>query len=450
MADALTPITSRCRFGRTMRDTHFMLAPTYTPLNHGSFGTYPKPVQKRLHECQTLSEARPDNFQRYDYPVMLDRSRAAMASFLNVPVDEVVFVPNATTAINVVLENLRFKKGEVILHLSTLYGSVAKMIEYIHETRGVESVNVAVEYPIDDDVLVSRFQTAINDVKDGKRRRVGVAIFDTISSLPGVRVPWERLVEVCREENVLSLVDGAHGVGQIDLGLSKVQPDFFTSNCHKWLYVPRACAVFHVPRRNQHLIRTSLPTSHGFVPRPRGPGHEIMNPLMKDSSSTSPFALLFEFVATLDVSPYLCIEEALRFRREVCGGEEKIMRYCEEISSEAGRQAAEILGTGVMENGTKMLTKCAFTNVRLPLEIGDGPEQIPEKDMYLVAVWMTAMLVRESDIYSPVFFHARRFWTRLSGQVYLDLGDFEKGARALKTLCDRAKSGEYLQQKARL
>lgn len=210
-----------------------MLAPTHTPLNHGAFGTYPKTVQKRLHECQALSEARPDNFQRYEFPMMLDRSRAAMASFLDVPVDEVVFVPNATTAINVVLENLRFEKGEVILHLSTVYGSVAKMIEYIHETRGVESVNVAVQYPIDDDVLVSKFQTAIKDVKFGKRRRVGVAIFDTISSLPGVRVPWERLVEVCRDESVLSLVDGAHGVGQIDLELSKVQPDFFTSNCHK-------------------------------------------------------------------------------------------------------------------------------------------------------------------------------------------------------------------------
>ena len=233
MADAMLPIRSGCPFGRTMRDTNFLLAPTYTPLNHGSFGTYPKPVQRRFHECQMLSEARPDNFQRYDIPVMLDSSRAALASFLDVPVDEVVFVPNATTAINVVLQNLRFEKGEVILHLSTLYGSVAKMIEYIHETRGVESVNVAVEYPINDDVLVSRFQTAIKDVKDGKGRRVRVAIFDTISSLPGVRVPWERLVEVCREESVLSLVDGAHGVGQIDLGLSKVQPDFFTSNCHK-------------------------------------------------------------------------------------------------------------------------------------------------------------------------------------------------------------------------
>ena len=211
-----------------------MLAPTYTPLNHGSFGTYPTPVRKRLHQSQALSEARPDNFQRFDFPVMLDQSRATMASFLNVPADEVVFVQNATTAINVVLHNLQYREGDVILHLSTVYGSVAKMIEYINESRGVESANVPVEYPINDDTLVSKFQMAIKRVKFGKwRRRVRIAIFDTVSSLPGVRVPWERLVEVCREEGVLSLVDGAHGVGHMHLGLSQVQPDFFTSNCHK-------------------------------------------------------------------------------------------------------------------------------------------------------------------------------------------------------------------------
>ncbi len=127
------------------------------------------------------------------------------------------------------------------------------------------------------------------------------------------------------------------------------------------------------------------------------------------------------------------------------------MKYCREISSEAGRLAAEILGTDVMENETKTLASCAFTNVRLPLEIGDGPGQVLEKDLYLAAVWMTATLVKESDVYSPVFYHAGRFWTRLSGQVYLDIGDFEKGAKALKTLCERARDGEYLQsQRARL
>lgn len=218
----------------------------------------------------------------------------------------------------------------------------------------------------------------------------------------------------------------------------------------RWLYVPRACAVFHVPKRNQHLIRTSMPTSHGFVPRPRGLGNEIMNPLLTESSGKNPFVLLFEFVATLDVCPYLCIEEALEFRRRVCGGEEKIMKYCEEISSEAGRLTADILGTDVMETETKTLTKCAFSNVRLPLEIGNGHGQILEKDMYMVAVWMTAMLVKEYDTYSPVYFHARRFWTRFSGQIYLELSDFEKGARALKTLCERVKNGEYLRKKEKL
>lgn len=172
---------------------------------------------------------------------------------------------------------------------------------------------------------------------------------------------------------------------------------------------------------------------------------------MTDSSGKSPFVSLFQFVATLDVTPYLCIEEALKFRREVCGGEEKIVKYCVEISSETGRLAADILGTDVMENETRTLTNCAFTNVRLPLEIGDGPGQILERDLYLAVVWMTATLVKESDVYSPVFYHARRFWTRLSGQVYLDIDDFEKGAKALKTVCERAKDGEYLHsQRARL
>ena len=128
----------------------------------------------------------------------------------------------------------------------------------------------------------------------------------------------------------------------------------------------------------------------------------------------------------------------------------KIVEYCDHISNEAGRLAAKILGTEVMENKTKRLTKCAFTNVRLPLEIGDGNGQILEKDMYRVAVWMTAELMKKSDVYLPVFFHARQFWIRFSGQIYLDLGDFEKGARALKKLCERAKRGDYLQEKARL
>ena len=231
MGDA-DEVLSPCPFGRTMRDTHFLFAPTYNPLNHGSFGTYPKSVQKRLHEAQALSEARPDTFVRYQYPTMLDESRAALADYLGIPVDEVVFVSNATTAINVVLRNLRYEKGDVILHLSTVYGAVEKTIQYLIEMTEVKNVNVEVKYPVDDHVLISQFESAIRVAKS-EGLNVKIAVFDTISSMPGVRVPWERLVDVCKAEGVLSMVDGAHGAGHLDLNLARVQPDFFTSNCHK-------------------------------------------------------------------------------------------------------------------------------------------------------------------------------------------------------------------------
>lgn len=35
--------------------------------------------------------------------------------------------------------------------------------------------------------------------------------------------------------------------------------------------------------------------------------------------------------------------------------------------------------------------------------------------------------------------------TRWSGQIYLEMDDYVKAAEVLKTMCERAKKGEYLQ-----
>ena len=200
--------------------------------------------------------------------------------------------------------------------------------------------------------------------------------------------------------------------------------------------------MFHVPRRNQHLIRSCLPTSHGFDPLRRDDEEEIINPLKISDDEKNKFVTLFEFVATTDVSPYLCIKEALKFRRDVCGGEAKIMSYCENMANEGGRRIAKILGTEIMENDEQTLTKCALTNIRLPLTIGDGSGEVPQKDRMAVAMWMTETLAKVHDVYLPAFIHADAFWTRLSGQIYLEIEDCVKGGQILKDLCERAKRPE--------
>jgi selenocysteine lyase/cysteine desulfurase len=200
----------------------------YIPIQ-GSFGTYPKSVRDALRHFQDAAEAAPDRFIRYEYPPLLDESRAAIAQLLMVPTDEVVLVANATMAVNAVLRNLQFKQDDLIVYLDPIYGACEKTISFITETTPAESVKVEFTYPLSDNDLVEKFEKVL----DKYTGRVRVALFETIASLPGVRLPFERLAKVARSHGVLSLVDGAHGVGHFPLNLSKLRPDFFVSNCHK-------------------------------------------------------------------------------------------------------------------------------------------------------------------------------------------------------------------------
>ena len=229
-------------FGRPMRDAHFLFAPEYTPLNHGSFGTYPKAVQKCFHGFQSRSEARPDAYVRYYVPKKLDDSRAAIASYLNVPVDEVVLVPNASTATNVVLRSLRFDERDILLHFSTVYGAVEKTLEYLREVTPLEGVPIPLQYPMSDEDIIQALVKGIHEARS-RGKRVRGALLDTVSSLPGVRIPWERCVEVCKSEGILSIVDGAHGVGHIPINLQEAQPDFFVSNLHKLVNQPESLSL---------------------------------------------------------------------------------------------------------------------------------------------------------------------------------------------------------------
>lgn len=189
-------------------------------------------MRDELRGFQDRAEGRPDPFIRYEYPKLLDKSREAMGAFLNVPTEEIVFVPNATTGVNTVLRALAFEAGDKILYFSTIYGACEKTVSYICETTPAEPVRIEVECPISDGKFVEMLRQTLSE-NDTDNGRVKIVVCDTVSSLPGVRVPFEKVIAVCREQGVLSLIDGAHGVGHIPLDLGKLQPDFFVSNCHK-------------------------------------------------------------------------------------------------------------------------------------------------------------------------------------------------------------------------
>ena len=122
------------------------------------------------------------------------------------------------------------------------------------------------------------------------------------------------------------------------------------------------------------------------------------------------------------------------------------MKYCQELARQGGKHAAVVLGTEVMRNdeGT------CFANVRLPLQIGDGKDQIKKSEGFLAVAWMKNTLVKEFNTFIMIYIHAGALWARISGQIYLELGDLFWGADVLKSVCQRVSEGEHLEITPRL
>lgn len=234
-------------FGIKTRKDHFSFAQGYRPLNHGSFGASPRAVADYQRQLQLEIEARPDIFIRYTYPKLLQAARSAIAPLLGADVDEVVFIPNATTGINTVLRNIDFEEGDVVIHFNTIYGACLKTLQSVAEGAGITLCAVNLTYPVEDNEVLDKFENMVSSVQ-ASGKTVRMAMFDTVLTFPGVRFPWEALVRSCRKFGILSFIDGAHGIGHVDLThLGSLKPDFVISNCYKLVKARSPHSISSVP-----------------------------------------------------------------------------------------------------------------------------------------------------------------------------------------------------------
>ena len=124
---------------------------------------------------------------------------------------------------------------------SITYDAVDKATRFvseIHPHLKLETIVISPPYTLER--MFRAFEAGLRKVQSsseyialtelGQRPKI-VVIVDALSSTPGLLMPWERVVELCKHhENVWSLVDAAQAIGQIvGINLNKTQPDFFIS-----------------------------------------------------------------------------------------------------------------------------------------------------------------------------------------------------------------------------
>jgi len=312
----------------------------------------------------------------------------------------------------------------VLLGFSTTYDAVSNVLRFISDrSPRPKVINIPLTFPASHESIIATFETALKGMERHKGQKV-VAVIDGIASNPGVRLPWEKMVSVCKAQDVWSVIDGAHCIGQIEIDLHKSDPDFFISNCHKWLYAKRGCAVLYVAKRNQTIIKSPFPTSHNYISPgmtrcPRGLYH-LAKPNMLPQ---------FEWTGTIDFSPYLSVEAALDFRESI-GGEKQIDEYCHDLAIKGGQLLSKLLGTEMMETEAVELTS-HMVNVALPLVLSATTTR--QGVLALFDRFRDGLL--EANCFAATFYHDRKLWTRCSAQIWNELSDFEYVGKVYLPLC---------------
>src|SRR5215475_10608773 len=151
-------------------------APKTVFLNHGSFGACPKTVLAAQTEFRRQMEAEPIEFlwRRYEEP--LDKSRNALAKFVGPRAKDLVFVPNATTAVNAVVRSLEFRPGDELLTTAHDYNACRNVLVEAARRAGGKMVVADVPFP------VGKSAEILDAIMRAVTRRTRLAMIDHVSS----------------------------------------------------------------------------------------------------------------------------------------------------------------------------------------------------------------------------------------------------------------------------
>ena len=274
--------------------SQFLLDSSITFLNHGSFGACPKPIFEEYQRLQLELETEPVNFIQKKLPAYLKEAKKPLAKFIGCHEADFFFTPNPTFAVNTIMRSLKLQAGDEILTTNHEYGAMDRTWHFYCKKSGAKYIRQEISLPI-----VSQEQI-LEEFWEGYNSNTKVIFLNQISSSTALIFPVKEICDKAQQLGLITIVDGAHVPGHIDLNISELNPDFYTGTLHKWMLAPKGSSFLYVKKEFQPDM-DPLVVSWGY---------ESLAP------SDSPFLDYHEYQGTQDVSQYLCTPKVIAFLEE--------------------------------------------------------------------------------------------------------------------------------------
>jgi len=209
-----------------VRDDFPSLA-NWTYLNTATFGQ----LSRRSTEAVARHFAHRDEVACWDFLTWYDdadRLRSKIGRLICCGPEDIAFVPNASTALGILLTGLDWRAGDRIVTLDHEFPNNLYAPAMLGRL-GVEMIETPWE----------RFYESV----DERTRLVAISMANYNT---GFAPPLAEIAQFLRQRGVLLYVDGTQSLGGLRFDASRIQPDMLAVHAYKWMLSPNGIGFMYV------------------------------------------------------------------------------------------------------------------------------------------------------------------------------------------------------------
>ncbi len=383
--------------------SRWVLRPGVTYLNHGSFGPPPKPVLAARVEWIERLESDPMDFFIRVMEDELDRARERVGQFVGTSGQNLLFVDNATVAMNIVATSFPLAAGDEVLATDHEYGAVLRIWRERCKAAGATLVVQKLPETFDER------EEVVEALFAGVTARTKLIVVSHITSPTALLLPVEEICGRAKARSLPVCVDGPHALAAVPVDLNRLGCDFFCASCHKWLSAPIGSGFLYVhPRWKSTLKPLIVSWGQSIGGKPRNWQDE------------------FVWSGTRDPSAFLAIPAAIDFFEREVGGFEAFRAASRQLVDHAHRRIVAITGLAPM---ARDVAKWCPTMVSLPLPPSVGETTSPNQIHPIqAALWELARIEALVPQWSG------RRYLRVSCHLYNDIKEIDRLGETLGEL----------------
>ena len=159
------------------------------------------------------------------YQPLIKNSIQRLADLIKADSEEIALVRNTTEAINAVLYGIQWNPGDEILISSADYPLVWNTVNVLESRFQITIKTIKVKTEKDSNAqIVQRY-------KNGLSAKTRLLIATHITHREGHIMPVSDLSALGKQYGIDVLIDGAHGVGQIEVDVKSIGCQYYATSC---------------------------------------------------------------------------------------------------------------------------------------------------------------------------------------------------------------------------